>query len=194
MGQQPRASDRAAGADAAPRPARPPGTRSLNRWVVLALLVEEPAHGFALARALDADGDLGRILTVRRPAVYRAIDQLVDDGLIEPIQTEPGDAGPDRTVYRPTAVGRSDLDGWLASPVAHVRELRVGFLLKLRLLERRGRSSRRLITAQRRALDETIERLIDRPTGPDADVVDRWRSHNAAAVARFFDELQHPHD
>ncbi len=42
---------------------------SLTEWVVLALLGERPAHGFALARELAAGGDLGRILTVHRPLV-----------------------------------------------------------------------------------------------------------------------------
>ena len=70
---------------------------SLTEWVVLAVLVEAPIHGFAIAKELRPDTDLGRILTVHRPLVYRALDRLVAAGLAEPHHTEPGAAGPTRT-------------------------------------------------------------------------------------------------
>lgn len=161
--------------------------RSLNQWVTLALLVEQPAHGFALAKALAPGSDLGRIVTVRRPLVYRALDRLVADGLAAPQQTEPGDAGPNRTVMAPTAQGVTAANRWLITPVHHVRQLRVEFLVKLRLLERRGRSNRRLVAAQRAALDETLTGLVAQAA---PDVVGRWRAHNASAAAMFLDELQ----
>ncbi len=163
-----------------------PTDRSVTEWVLLALLAEAPGHGFALAKELELDRDLGRILTVRRPLVYRALDRLGAAELVEPLQTEPGDAGPTRTVFQPTKPGLSELDRWLAAPVQHVRDLRVTFLIKLRLLERLRRPSQALITAQRTALDHKIEALI----GAEGDVVDLWRSHNARAVSEFLDELQ----
>ena len=163
-----------------PDPAAPALT--LNDRVILALLGEEPAHGFALSRALAPGSDLGRIITLRRAQVYRAIDRLAALGLIEPVAVEPGDAGPNRTVFAVTGAGREPLEAWLGEPVAHVRDLRVEFLAKLRLLERRGRDPGPLVAAQRRALGPTIERLA---RGRSGDVVDRWRAHNADAVARF---------
>ena len=51
-----------------------PDAPPLTDWVVLALVVEQPRHGFALARELAADGALGEVWTVPRPLVYRAID------------------------------------------------------------------------------------------------------------------------
>jgi DNA-binding PadR family transcriptional regulator len=155
-------------------------------WVLLAMLVESPGHGFALAKALTPDGDLGRILTVRRPLVYRALDRLADDGLAAPVQTEPGDSGPIRTIFEPTSSGVAELDRWLEQPVLHVRDLRVAFLLKLRLLERLGRQPTTLIGRQRQALDHKIDRLAQ----ADGDVVDLWRAHNALAVGKFLDEIE----
>lgn len=163
-----------------------PTERSVTEWVLLALLAERPSHGFALAKSLQPDSDLGRILTVRRPLVYRALDRLAEAKSIEPRKTEPGDSGPTRTVFQPTENGRTELGGWLSEPVSHVRDLRVTFLLKLRLLERLQRPSAKLISAQRVALDQKIERLI----AADGDVVDRWRSHNARAVGEFLDEIE----
>ncbi len=167
---------------------------SLNEWVCLALLVEDPAHGFALAKQLEPGSDIGRILTVRRSLVYRAVDRMVAAGLAEPDRVEPGASGPNRTIHRITADGRTEVDRWLQAPVAHVRDLRVEFLLKLRLRERRGLGTRRLLTRQRTVLGPTLVELVkrgevNRPDGDVPDVVDVWRAHNAGAVADFLDVL-----
>ena len=90
-----------------------PPELSLTEWVVLAVLVEAPIHGFAIAKELRPDTDLGRILTVHRPLVYRALDRLVAAGLAEPHHTEPGAAGPARTLHQPTLTGRRAADAWL---------------------------------------------------------------------------------
>jgi len=177
---------------------------TLNDLVVLAVVEEEPAHGFALSRLLAPGSDLGRIVTLRRPQVYRAIDRLADGGLIEPVAVEPGDAGPKRTIFTITTSGRHALAAWLDRPVEHVRDLRVELLIKLRLLERAGRSADALLAAQRRTLGPTLDRLIAGESGsgvPGAgdrgadgqevgdprvpDVVDRWRATTAEAAARF---------
>ena len=163
-----------------------PPALSLTEWVVLAVLVEAPVHGFAIAKELRPNTDLGRILTVHRPLVYRALDRLVAAALAEPHHSEPGEAGPTRTVHRPTASGRSAVDAWLDRPVARVRELRIEFLAKLRLNQRRDRDLSHLVNAQRSALAETFARL-EEPSG--GDVVDRWRSHNAHAARAFLEDL-----
>lgn len=160
---------------------------SLTEWVVLALVAEGPAHGFALAREVDVGSDLGRIITVRRPLVYRALDRLVAAGLAQPQHTEPGNAGPTRTVHGLTRSGRLALDRWLASPVGHVRDLRIEFLVKLRLVERSGIDAAPLVSAQRQALDAALANLSEERAAPD--VVDRWRRHNASAVEAFLDEI-----
>jgi DNA-binding PadR family transcriptional regulator len=160
---------------------------SLNEWVVLALLAERPAHGFAIARELRADSDLGRILTVHRPLVYRALDRVAAAGLVEAHHTEPGDAGPNRTLHRVTRRGRRALTGWLTEPVQHVRDLRIEFLLKLRLAERAGRDAGPLVGAQRAALAETLDHLTQ--TDEDADVVELWRRQSARAAQEFLELL-----
>ena len=159
---------------------------SLTERVVLAVLVEAPVHGFAIAKELRPNTDLGRILTVHRPLVYRALDRLVTAGLAEPHHTEPGEAGPTRILHRSTALGRRATEEWLDRPVTSVRDLRIEFLAKLRLNQRRGRDVTLLVDAQRSALAETFARL-QAPSGDD--VVDRWRSHNAAAARAFLEDL-----
>ncbi|MEM9606905.1 MAG: PadR family transcriptional regulator [Actinomycetota bacterium] len=155
--------------------------------VVLALLGEGPTHGFAIARELGPDGDLGRVLTVRRSLVYRSLDRLAERGLVESLHDEPGNAGPTRTVLRATLAGRELTHRWLSRPSEHVRDLRIELLAKLRLLERAGTDPAGLVEAQRDALATTLDRLSE--LAPGSDVVDRWRSHNARAAAAFLDEL-----
>ncbi len=160
---------------------------SLTEWVVLALLAEEPSHGFAIAKQLRPDADLGRVLTVHRPVVYRALDRLTAAGLAEARRVEQGDAGPDRTVLRPTRRGKAAVDRWLDRPVEHVRDLRIEFLVKLRLNQRRGRALTTVVDAQRERLAGTFDRLAE---STDGDVVDRWRRQNALAARAFLDELR----
>jgi PadR family transcriptional regulator AphA len=161
--------------------------RALGEWAVLGLLTETAAHPFALARQLGVEGSPGRVLTVRKPLVYRAVERLDRDELIERHRTEPGDAGPDRTVYRVTPRGRAALDAWLDEPVDHVRDLRLAFLLKIVLLQRLGRSPGPLVRAQRNALAPALNGLALLPDDPDE--IDLWRHHNAAATAAFLDDL-----
>lgn len=160
---------------------------SLNEWVVLAVLAEGPTHGFAIARGLRAGGDLGRILTVHRPLVYRALDRIAEAGFAEPQQTEPGDGGPTRTVFGVTPAGSAAVEAWLDRPVEHIRDLRIEFVAKVRLNDRRNRTAGRLIAAQQAALADAFRSL----TGDDgtADVVDLWRRHTAAAAQEFLADL-----
>jgi PadR family transcriptional regulator AphA len=159
---------------------------SLTEWAVLAVLAEQPAHPFAVARLLAQDGELGRVLTVRRPLVYRAAERLAAAGLCRPDHTEPGEGGPERTVYRVTPAGRGALAGWLAEPVAHVRDLRLEFLLKVRLTRRAGKPALPLVRAQQAALGGRLEALA---SGDAEDEVTLWRRHNARAALDFLQDL-----
>ena len=158
--------------------------RALTEWVVLGLLAEEPNHGFALARLLAPGGEVGRVWSASRPLTYRAIDQLAADGMIEPVRTEPGH-GPQRTVHEVTAAGRRDLAEWLRTPVPRFRDVRAALLAKLLLLERAGRSTRRLRAAQQKAFAPLLAEVRAQPP---ADTVARWRRAQAEAIAAFLAE------
>jgi PadR family transcriptional regulator AphA len=160
---------------------------SLNEWVVLALLAERSTHGFALAKELQAGADLGRIVTVHRPLVYRALDRLASAGLAEPHQTEPSDAGPKRTLHRITRRGRRALHQWLSQPVEHIRDLRIELVVKVRLTERADLDPAPLVMSQRAALAQTLDNLTG--ADPPTDVVDLWRYHNALAARSFLAAL-----
>lgn len=165
---------------------------SVGEWAVLALVAEQPAHGFAVAREMASDGTIGRVWSLPRPLVYRAIDTLRAKGLVEERGREPGARGPHRTILGPTPAGRRLLSRWLAEPVEHVRDMRSRFLLKLLFLERKGGDQTSLIEAQ-------IDRL--RPVGDalgrqarSAEGFDRtlavWRVESVSAVIRFLEQTK----
>jgi len=166
-----------------------PPTLSTTEHAVLGVLAQGPSHGFAVSKTFATGTELGRVLTVRRPLVYRALDRLVDAGLARPLHTEKGDAGPQRVVLEVTDRGRRRLRDWLSTPVTHVRDLRIEFLLKLAVITMGGDSPIELIRLQRATLEPTLSAL-DEPDTPVTDHVELWRRHNAAAAGAYLDHLE----
>jgi len=162
-----------------------------GEWSVLALLAEQPSHGWALARQMARDGAIGRVWALGRPLVYRALELLEERGLIEPAGSERGVRGPNRTVFRATAEGRRALAEWLELPVEHVRDVRSLLLLKLVLIERAGLGREGLLRAQRELVVPaiaTLERRLAESSGSEAIFV-RFRLESTRAVLDFIDGL-----
>jgi DNA-binding PadR family transcriptional regulator len=167
-----------------------------GEWAALALLDEQPAHGFALARAMAPTGDVGRVWAMRRPLVYRALSTLERLGLVRPVAKLPSDAGPQRTIFEPTQPGRDALASWLGQPVAHVRDTRSLLMLKLLFLSRRRADPAPLLRAQRERFAAQADRLA--AAAEAVDGFDRslllWRIHNTTAAISFSDAmLDEPH-
>ncbi len=107
----------------------------LGEWACLGILYQGSTHGFAIAARLRPDGDVGRVWSLTRPLTYRSIDQLMGRGYVSPVGSEPGRAGPNRTMLAATRAGRAQFRRWLHTPVAHLRDVRSELLLKLVLAE-----------------------------------------------------------
>jgi DNA-binding PadR family transcriptional regulator len=162
-----------------------------SEWAVLALLAEGPSHGFAIARAVAEDGEIGKVWALRRPRVYYAIEALTRQGLVRTDRTVASRSGPDRTVLRITPAGRRAIADWLGSPVAHVRDARSLLLLKLLFLDRRDLDPTRLLEAQRARFQQIAARLqaaVDEAEGFDQTLV-KWRLETAATALRFIDTI-----
>jgi len=78
----------------------------LARDVVLALIVQQPRHGWALHEELAPTGEIGRAWTLSRQLVYRTIDILEADGLVKRALPKDG-GGADKVIISPTAKGKS---------------------------------------------------------------------------------------
>jgi PadR family transcriptional regulator AphA len=162
-----------------------------SEWAVLAVLAEGPTHGFAIARAMAEDGDIGRVWSLRRPRVYYAIESLTRQGLAQATGSVPSRTGPERTVLRITPSGRRALSDWLDTPVEHIRDGRSLLLLKLLFLDRSGADPRPLLNAQRERFEGIAERLqtaVNEASGFDRTLLS-WRLETATAALRFIEAI-----
>jgi DNA-binding PadR family transcriptional regulator len=80
------------------------------RYGLLALLAEEPRHGYDLKTAFERR--TGGEWAVNIGQVYTTLQRLERDGLVEPVA---GDA--ERKDYRITSNGRAQLEAWYATPI-----------------------------------------------------------------------------
>lgn len=153
---------------------------------MLALVVQQPRHGWAVHEELSPTGDIGRAWRLSRQLVYRAIDSLEADGMVRRATPKDG-RGADRVVVSATAKGRSHAMRWLDTPVPHLRDVRTELVVKVMLRERSSMPLRPFLQRQR---DEfapvftAIERSAT--TGP----VDLWRRESATAVKRYLNRLE----
>ena len=163
---------------------------SLTEWVVLGVIGERPAHGFAVSALTSDEGDLGRIWHIPRPAIYRALGRVEAAGLLAPEGVEPG-RGPQRTIYAITPPGREALETWLRTPVRHVRDVRSHLLMKLALLDRAGRDPADLLVRQRAVLEPIVAAIrAERSPGEGFDaILLAWRRATAGAALSFLDDI-----
>ncbi|HXP18585.1 MAG TPA: PadR family transcriptional regulator [Streptosporangiaceae bacterium] len=164
---------------------------SLAEWLVLCLVCEQPRHGFALARLLDYDGDVGRVWRIPKPVVYRALQRLEPLGLVKTAEQQPSSQGPVRSLVDATSEGRHAAADWLRRPACHNRDVRSELLVKLALLDRAGADPQPLLRAQREQLVPVAGGLHDRL---DAAVgfertLALWRYETVSATVRFLDTL-----
>lgn len=162
-----------------------------GEWAVLALLGEEPAHGFALARAMAPDGEVGQVWAMRRPLVYRALETLERRGLIRPAGTVPSRSGPQRTILKVTPAGAQAVADWLDEPVSHVRDARSLLMLKLLFINRREDDATALLRAQREQFSAQADRLaaaVEESEGFDRALL-LWRFHSTTAAIEFTETM-----
>lgn len=82
-----------------------------TRHILLGLLATGPSHGYDLKRRHDERFPQARPLAYGQ--VYTTLQRLVRDGLAE-IEGTDSDGGPERTRYRATDQGTSELSRWAA--------------------------------------------------------------------------------
>jgi DNA-binding PadR family transcriptional regulator len=168
-----------------------PERLTTGEWAVLSLVGEGATHGFAVARAMAPGGEVGRVWAMRRPLVYRTLEQLEARELTRVAGTEASTTGPPRTLIESTDEGEQMVGEWLREPVEHLRDARSELMLKLLFLDRRSADPEPLLAAQREWLVAREDEL--RTALADAEGFTRtlalWRAENASAAIRFVDAL-----
>jgi len=96
---------------------------------VLALLGDEPSHGYELKGAFEAAvGPQWGPLNIGH--LYQVLDRLSRDGLVTSTRVEQV-VKPDRVVYAITKAGRMELDEWMVAPTPRTSGFRDDFFLKM---------------------------------------------------------------
>ena len=128
---------------------------------VLAMRKTGSGHGYELARSFGPDAPLGSVIRLEPGMVYHHLKKLERLGWVTVLP----DAVPGRPARRPFVLnpsGREELRRWLAEPVAHTREIRLDFLVKLYLaLVLDPALAVRLIDEQREICGRLIESLSE---------------------------------
>ncbi len=158
--------------------------------VVLAIVAEEPMHGFAIASTIAADEALSLAIRVRRPLVYRSLEVLAGQELVKVKTIERGSRGSQRRVYHVTGRGRRVSLAWLNSVVSHPRDARLDLLAKVVLRLRSGLGITEFATAQRVEFEKVASGLSRVPDGEGAAAafVRRWRYENVVAMVRLLED------
>ena len=128
---------------------------------LLAMRESGSGHGYELARSFGPDAPLGNVIRLEPGMVYHHLKKLERLGWVRELP----DASPERPARRPFALsssGREELLRWLGEPVAHTREIRLEFLVKLYLaLALEPALAMRLIDEQRDMCSRLIESLSE---------------------------------
>jgi PadR family transcriptional regulator AphA len=161
----------------------------LGEWACLGILYPAPTHGFAIAARLKPTGDVGRVWSLSRALTYRSLEQLTERGFVHRVGEEPGIAGGNRTILAATRTGRAQLRRWLATPVAHLRDLRSELLLKLIIADICGIDPAPMLEQQRARIAQLAEAITAQIEIEPGDVVALWRSESSTAALRFLDRL-----
>ena len=115
---------------------------------LLGLLEREPSHGYDLKR--DYDAYFGRGKSLPFGQVYSTLSRLARDGKVVMDEVAAGD-GPDRKRYVITEAGATEVDSWLAEPVAPEPHLQTVLFAKVVLALMLDRPVGTYLDAQRHA-------------------------------------------
>jgi DNA-binding PadR family transcriptional regulator len=113
---------------------------------LLGLLEREPSHGYDLKR--DYDAYFGRSKPLPFGQVYATLARLARDGKVEAGEPEAG-AGPERKRYVITEQGVTEVESWLAEPVAPEPHLQTVLFAKVVLALMTGRPAETYLDTQR---------------------------------------------
>lgn len=136
---------------------------------ILGLLEREPSHGYDLKR--DYDTFFGRGKPLPFGQVYATLGRLARDGKVIAADAEPG-GGPDRKRYVITEHGVSEVETWLAQPVAPEPHLQTVLFVKVVLALMSGRDAEGYLDTQRGAHMQRMRELTElRRTGGMVDAL-----------------------
>jgi DNA-binding PadR family transcriptional regulator len=165
-------------------------------YVILALLDEEPLHGYELHHRLNDMPGISRIWSIKQALFYSKLERLEKDGFIEQVQLEPDAGAASRVVFGLTAQGKESILGWISTPVRKARDIRQVFLGKLIVARRYGqKQALDLIQKQRQVCQGWYDHLVsDLPEvnaqHMDELIVHTYRLYRDRSTLHWLDYLE----
>ena len=129
------------------------------KQALLALLAEEPGHGYELKNRFDQA--LGEIWPLQQAQIYNNLRILEKDGLIELDALVTQADLPDRKEYRLTGAGQRELAAWISAPAAGNRKLRDDLYLKMMTIVNVLQQPQKLYDLLWRQRDVYLQQLRD---------------------------------
>lgn len=158
---------------------------------LLGFLYDQPLHGYEIYQRLGEAQALGLVWHLKQPHLYALLGKLEADGLIA-AEVQPQEGRPPKRLLHLTPAGREAFTRWIATPVAHGRDLRIEFLAKLFWAQQRNPLiARHLIDAQRSQCHAWLAELIasddQAETNPYVRLVHEFRRTQIEAMLRWLD-------
>ena len=102
------------------------------KHALLALLADDPGHGYELKKRYDEA--VGLLWPLQQAQVYNNLRLLQQEGLVELDARIAQQSLPDQKRFRLTEAGQRELAAWTGEPVRTNRKLKDDFYLKLTVL------------------------------------------------------------
>lgn len=164
--------------------------------VILALLNEQPLHGYELHHRINDMPGISKIWNVKQALFYSKLEKLEAGGFIEQIPLQQEDGAIPRVVFQLTAQGKETLMEWISSPVRKARDIRLIFLGKLIIARRFGQDqAMELVQKQRQVCQGWYDHLVgDLPSineqAMDDLIVHSYRLYRDRATLHWLDYLE----
>jgi DNA-binding PadR family transcriptional regulator len=79
---------------------------------VLSMVNERPMHPYEISALMKQRG-VSDVIKLNTGSLYSVVEALLDQGWIEPVETQREGKHPERTIYAPTEKGRAEFHAWL---------------------------------------------------------------------------------
>ena len=164
--------------------------------VILALLDEEPMHGYELHHRLNEMPGISKIWNIKQALFYSKLERLEASGFIEKANPLNEEGTPSRVVLQITEQGKESLMEWISTPVRKARDLRQIFLGKLIIARRYGQDQAiDLIHKQRQVSQSWYDHLVNdlpemSPQEMDELIVHSYRLYRDRTTLHWLDYLE----
>ena len=164
--------------------------------VILALLDEEPLHGYELHHRISQMPGISKIWNIKQALFYSKLEKLEAGGFIEQAHLQTEECAPARVVFQLTSQGKGSLLDWISTPVRKARDIRQDFLGKLIIARRFGQEQAlELIQKQRQICQGWYDHLVsDLPAvnsqAMDDLIVHSYRLYRDRATLHWLDYLE----